>query len=102
MSSGHFCEACCEQTYGMHHCITMLHIQNARHSPCCLLLCNCRSTFPGSGRFAAHWTGDNAATWQDLRWSVQGLLNSNMWGLAIAGSDICGFQGDTNEELCAR
>eukprot|EP00775_Hariotina_reticulata_P012669 gene12669-12796_t len=61
-----------------------------------------RSTFAGSGRFAAHWTGDNAASWDDLRWSISGLLNSNMWGLALAGADICGFMGETSEELCAR
>lgn len=61
-----------------------------------------RSTFPGSGQYAAHWTGDNGASWDNLRWSVQGLLNSNLWGITLAGSDICGFSGDTNEELCAR
>jgi hypothetical protein len=61
-----------------------------------------RSTFPGSGRFTAHWTGDNAADWDNLRWSVPGLLNANLWGMPLAGSDICGFKGDTNPELCAR
>lgn len=42
------------------------------------------------------------ADWENLRWSVTGLLNSNMWGIALAGADICGFMGDTDEELCSR
>ncbi|KAF6264757.1 glycosyl hydrolases family 31-domain-containing protein, partial [Scenedesmus sp. NREL 46B-D3] len=61
-----------------------------------------RSTFPGSGKFAAHWSGDNNATWAGLRQSVHSLLASSMWGMPLAGSDICGFLGNSTEELCAR
>jgi hypothetical protein len=52
----------------------------------------CRSTFPGAGRFTGHWTGDNAANWQSFADSISGILNSNMWGLAMTGADICGFE----------
>ncbi|KAG1674693.1 hypothetical protein FOA52_007217 [Chlamydomonas sp. UWO 241] len=61
-----------------------------------------RATFPGQGRFSAHWSGDNAATWEGLRQSVAQIVNSNFWGLPLIGADICGFTGDSNEELCAR
>jgi hypothetical protein len=50
-----------------------------------------RSTFPGAGKWTAHWTGDNAANWENLYWSIAGILNTNMWGMAMVGSDICGF-----------
>jgi alpha-glucosidase (family GH31 glycosyl hydrolase) len=61
-----------------------------------------RSSYAGTGKFAAHWSGDNRANWDDLYYSIPNMLNFNMFGVSQVGSDICGFQGDTTEELCIR
>lgn len=61
-----------------------------------------RSTRPGQGKFSGHWSGDLLASWDYLRWSIPALIEHSMYGFSMTGSDICGFVGNTNPELCAR
>src|SRR4051812_11697329 len=54
-----------------------------------------RSNSVGSGHFAGHWTGDNVASWEFLRSSINGNFLFQIFGVQMVGSDICGFYKDT-------
>jgi len=62
-----------------------------------------RSTFAGSGKFTQHWLGDNHRTYDDMRYSIAGVMNFNMFGIHLVGPDTCGFFGqEGQDEICGR
>jgi alpha-glucosidase (family GH31 glycosyl hydrolase) len=52
-----------------------------------------RSSFLGTGNFSAKWTGDNAATWDDLKSSLISIMDFNIFGVPMVGADICALAG---------
>ncbi|XP_063956333.1 maltase-glucoamylase-like [Lytechinus pictus] len=61
-----------------------------------------RSTVPSSGTNSGHWLGDNGSNWPQLRYSIIGTLEFNLFGVPHVGADICGFFNDSPEDLCRR
>ena len=61
-----------------------------------------RSFFAGSQRYAAVWTGDNAARWDHLRAATPMLLQLSMTGIHFCGADVGGFFGNPEPELLVR
>ena len=61
-----------------------------------------RASYAGGQRYAATWTGDNMASWNQLRMTVPMLLNLGMSGFAWSGADVTGFGGAPSADLSTR
>ena len=61
-----------------------------------------RSSFAGMGKFGSRWLGDNFASVSQMGYSVTGTMLMNMFGITLAGADICGFVSISFAELCTR
>ncbi|AWR98465.1 glycoside hydrolase family 31 protein [Metallosphaera hakonensis JCM 8857 = DSM 7519] len=67
-----------------------------------------RSGYAGIQRFAGVWTGDNTASWEQLRLQIQLVLGLSISGVPYVGMDIGGFQGrefpevDNSPEILVR
>lgn len=61
-----------------------------------------RSTFAGSGKWAGHWGGDNYSLWAYMVFSISQGLSFSLFGIPTFGADVCGFNGNSDMELCSR
>ncbi|KAB0792317.1 hypothetical protein PPYR_14276 [Photinus pyralis] len=61
-----------------------------------------RGHFAGSQRYAAVWTGDNAAEWSHLMYSIPMCLTEALGGMSFCGADVGGFFKNPDEELLQR
>ncbi|KAM0433413.1 hypothetical protein ACHAPT_004291 [Fusarium lateritium] len=62
-----------------------------------------RSTFLHSSAWAAHWFGDNRSSWAHYRISIAQMLGfTAVHNYPMVGSDVCGFNGRAEENMCSR
>jgi alpha-glucosidase len=61
-----------------------------------------RASYAGGQRYAATWTGDNTASWTQLRLTTPMLLNLGLSGFGLAGADVGGFMGTPTAELLTK
>jgi alpha-glucosidase (family GH31 glycosyl hydrolase) len=61
-----------------------------------------RSTTIGSGKYVFHWLGDNYSEESNIKDSISGIFNFNIFGIPFTGADICGFHNDATDTICAR
>lgn len=61
-----------------------------------------RSTSVGSGTKAGHWGGDNRSLFLYMAMSIPQALQMSLFGIPFFGVDTCGFDGNSDSELCSR
>lgn len=58
-----------------------------------------RANYIGGQRYAATWTGDNSATWENLKMSIPMSINLSLSGQPFNGPDIGGFTKSPSADL---
>ncbi len=61
-----------------------------------------RASYAGGQRYSVTWTGDNSATWEHLKLSIQQIINLGLSGFSYAGADVSGFAGGPSPDLLTR
>ena len=61
-----------------------------------------RSTSISHGRYGFHWLGDNYSKYEDMRNGLNGIFQFQIYGIPVVGDDICGFNDNSWDTLCAR
>lgn len=61
-----------------------------------------RSTFAGSGKKTGHWGGDNFSQFRYAYFSIPQAFAMGISGIPFFGVDVCGFNGNSDLELCSR
>jgi len=61
-----------------------------------------RSTFAGSGHFAGHWGGDTNSKFGNMYFGISQALQFAIAGIPYFGVETCGFNGNTDFDLCTR
>ncbi|MCV9387590.1 glycoside hydrolase family 31 protein [Reichenbachiella ulvae] len=61
-----------------------------------------RSAYAGVQRYASVWTGDNSASWEQLKIANIQCQRLSASGVSFVGSDVGGFIGSPNGELYTR
>ena len=47
-----------------------------------------RSTFAGQGKFTSHWLGGNYSKFDNIKYSISGIMSMNVFGINLVGADI--------------
>lgn len=61
-----------------------------------------RAGYAGIQKYAAVWSGDNVASWENMRLQIPLLLSLSISGIPFVGCDIGGFVGRSDPEFLTR
>ena len=61
-----------------------------------------RATALSHGRYGIHWLGDNSSQYPAMRNGVNGIYQFQIYGIPMTGDDICGFNWESWDKICAR